>query len=102
MINRLLKARARLRRNDDGIAIVMVIGVSMVLMILVTVALGVSLSGMTKSKTDESWNAAITAAYAGIEDYKSKIANDNSYYRYGNSSAPFSTGSSLVAPPTAG
>ena len=99
MINRLLNARARLRRNDDGIAIVMVIGVSMVLMILVTVALGVSLSGMTKSKTDENWNGAITAAYAGIEDYKSKIANDNSYYRYGNPAAPFSAGSTLSPPP---
>ncbi|MGV8886077.1 MAG: hypothetical protein ACOH1T_10900 [Microbacteriaceae bacterium] len=99
MITRLLNARARLRANDDGIAIVMVIGISMVLMILVTVALGVSLSGMTKSKTDESWNAAITAAYAGIEDYKSKIANDNSYYRYGNTAAPFSSGSTLSAPP---
>lgn len=101
MITRLMNARARVRRNDDGVAIVMVIGISMVLMILVTVALGLGISGMSKSKTDENWNAAITAAYAGIEDYKSKIANDNSYYRYGNTSAPFSTDSSLVAPPIA-
>jgi hypothetical protein len=98
---RLYKARLKVARsNDEGIAIVMVLGISMVLMILLTVALSVSLSAMTTSKTDESWNGAIAAAYAGIEDYKSKIANDNSYYRYGNSAAPFSAGSSLSAPPT--
>lgn len=94
----LTQARLRLKKNDEGIAIVMVIGISMILMLLVTVALGVSLSAMTKSKSDETWNAAITAAYAGIEDYKSKIAADNSYYRYGNPLAPFSAGSSLLAP----
>ena len=101
MIAALNNARIRLAKNDEGIALILVMGVSMVLVLLITVALGVSLSGMTKSKTDESTSAAIAAAYAGIEDYKSKIANDNSYYRYGNTSAPFSSGSALVAPPLA-
>ncbi len=87
--------KLRLARGEEGIAIVMVIGISMVLMLLVTVALGVSLSGMTKSKTDENINGAIAAAYAGIEDYKSKIANDNNYYRYGNPASLFSKGDPL-------
>lgn len=94
-MKRIHEARIRLRGDDAGIAMVMVIGISMVLMILVTVGVGVSLSGVVKSKTDESWNAAIAAAYAGVEDYKSKLANDNSYYQYGNTAAPFSAGSTL-------
>lgn len=101
-------ARIRLHKNDDGIAMVMVIGISVVLLLLVTVALGVSVSGMRKSKTDESISAAMAAAYAGVEDYKSKIANDNSYYRYGNKLAAFGNPappapktSNLLPPPVA-
>ena len=93
---RLTALKLRLAKGDDGIAIIMVIGISLVLMLLVTVALGVSLSGMTKSKNDERVNGAIAAAYAGIEDYKSKIANDNNYYRYGNPASLFSKGNPAV------
>lgn len=99
MITRIANARLRLRRNDDGIAMVMVIGISTILLMMVTVALGVALSTMKVSKTDETWNGAIAAAYAGIEDYKSRLANDSSYYRYGNSTSAFSAGSTLTAPP---
>lgn len=97
---RLKNLRLRLihQGREDGIAIILVIGVSLVLMLLVTVALGVSLSGMTKAKTDEGWNGAITAAYAGVDDYKSKIANDNSYYRFGNPASDFSATSHVTLP----
>ena len=101
MISRLAKARIRLVRDEEGIALALVIGVSTVLLLLVTVALSAALSTLKTSKSDESWNGAIAAAYAGIEDYKSKLANDSGYYRYGNTSAPFSSGSILTAPPQA-
>jgi hypothetical protein len=89
-------------RDDEGIALVIVIGISVVLLLLVTVALNASLSAVKTSKSDESWNGAIAAAYAGIEDYKSKLANDSGYYRYGNSSSQFtiSSGSNVTAPST--
>ncbi len=90
-INRL---RVRLAKADEGIAMVMVIAISLILMLLVTVAVGSALSGFTKSRSDQNWNAAIAAAYAGIEDYKAKIADDNRYYLYGNPSSPYSTANS--------
>ena len=98
---RILNARVRSLRGraDEGIAMVMVLGISVVLMLLVSVALGVSLSGMIKSKTDETWNGAVAAAYAGIDDYKSKLANDAAYTQYGNPAAPFSAGAPVVLPP---
>ena len=99
MISRIAKARIRLAREDEGVALVIVIGISVVLLLLVTFTLNAALSTMKTSKSDESWNAAIAAAYAGIEDYKSKLANDSGYYRYGNPSAPFSSGSIVALPP---
>jgi hypothetical protein len=93
---RRLKLRLPGARDDEGIAMAMVIGISAVLMLLLTFTLSVSMSGVVKAKTDENWNGAIAAAYAGIEDYKSRIADDNTYYRTGNASAAFSVGSDFA------
>ncbi|MEN0085385.1 MAG: hypothetical protein AAGC66_11525 [Leifsonia sp.] len=83
-------------QNEDGLALPMVMIIGMVLLLLVSVMTATTLSGSIKSAGDSNWNAAIAAAYAGIEDYQSKLANDNTYQQYGNSSAPFSGGSSFT------
>ncbi|MDP9028795.1 MAG: hypothetical protein M3N46_14805 [Actinomycetota bacterium] len=49
-----------------------------------------------KTNTDENQNAALSAAYAGIEEYQSRLSNDSTYYTYGNPSAPFSASSSAL------
>ncbi|MDR6610629.1 hypothetical protein [Leifsonia sp. 1010] len=73
---------------------VMIIG--MVLLLLVSTMAATTLSGTVKSSSDSDWNAAMSAAYAGIEDYQSKLANDNTYQQYGNSTSLFSAGSSFT------
>ncbi len=90
--------KLRLRKEQDGVALVVVIAVASVLLVLVTVAVSTALSGVVKARSDQSWNSAIAAAYAGVEDYKSKISNNSSYYRYGNPAAPFSSTSSVTLP----
>ncbi len=95
---RLIKARAARARGDEGIAIILVIGVAAVLILLATMALSFSLSGVVKAKNDQDWNAAMSAAYAGVEDYKSKLANDNTYQQYGNPAAAFSASSTVTLP----
>lgn len=97
-MKRFTNLKLRLRKEQDGIALIVVIAVASVLLIMVTIAVSSALSGVVKARTDQSWNSAIAAAYAGIEDYKSKISNDSSYYRYGNPLAPFSAGSSVTLP----
>jgi hypothetical protein len=77
-------------RRDEGLALIVVIGIAAVLSVLVTTALSVSLGGLVKARADQDWNGAIAAAYAGVDEYKSKLANDNTYMRYGNPDAPFS------------
>ena len=89
-------------RGDDGIALATVVGMSVVLMLLVTSALTFSVSTMTKAKSDEESNAAMSAAYAGISDYQARLTNDNTYQKYGDPVAPFSraTGSTTLSLPT--
>ncbi|WP_235493255.1 hypothetical protein [Leifsonia sp. Leaf336] len=74
----------------------MVLIIGMVLLLLVSVMAASTLSGTVKSAGDSNWNAAMSAAYAGIEDYQAKLANDNTYQQYGNSTAPFSAGSTFT------
>lgn len=87
----------RLRRDDAerGIALASVIGLGMVLLLLSVTMVAVAVSGSQKSRTDSDWNAAIAAAYAGVEDYKSKLANNNAYSQYGARVTSFSTGSTF-------
>ncbi|GAA4266395.1 hypothetical protein [Frondihabitans peucedani] len=105
---RLLRARfARrllrvVRAGDDerGMALATVVILGTVLMLMSGIIVSVSVSGAQKSDYDADWNAAGAAAYAGVEDYQSKLANDNSYSQYGalgNSvSNPFSAGSTFL------
>ncbi|WP_286345930.1 hypothetical protein [Frondihabitans sucicola] len=48
------------------------------------------MSGLVKSNGDQDSAAALAAAYAGIEDYQSRLANDNTYQQYGNAASTFS------------
>ncbi|MBF0672656.1 MAG: hypothetical protein IR160_08730 [Salinibacterium sp.] len=104
---RLLHARLRaLRRNDEGIAMVTVIGITSVLVLLVVAATATVLGSQRKSVDDSDWNAALAAAYAGIDEYQNRISDEPSYVKYGNPASEFSnpSGSStstVQLPPTA-
>ncbi len=91
----------RLNKNEDGMALAIVIGIAAVLFVVTMTALTYSMSTLTKAATDTNGDAATAAAYAGVSDYESRLTNDNTYQKYGDPTAPFSvlTGStSLVLP----
>jgi hypothetical protein len=95
--------RARQLRGEEGMALAVVIGIVAVLMITTLSALTFSVSSITKASTDVNADAATAAAYAGVSDYEARLTNDNTYEKYGDSTAPFSvaTGSTTLAlPPT--
>jgi Tfp pilus assembly protein PilX len=88
------------RRSDDGFAMIMVMGIGLVILILVTAAVSVSVSDMLKSRGDQNWAAAESAAYAGVSDYESKLSNSNTYYLYGNPASSFSPANTVTMPAT--
>jgi hypothetical protein len=96
-----LRTLARsLRTREDGVALPTVFGLALVMLIMLGGAMTVSTRGILKTNTDEDFNAALAAAYAGIEEYQSRLANDSNYQKFGNPAAPFSlsSASSLSLP----
>ncbi len=91
----------RLRHSDDsGYVLAVVIGLGLVMLLMVATTLTMTTSGEQKSNTDTDWNAALAAAYAGVEDYKSRVENDSSYARFGNPSDPYTASSTGISLPT--
>ncbi|KPG86988.1 hypothetical protein [Frigoribacterium sp. RIT-PI-h] len=86
--------------REGGMAMAIVLIFGMVLVIMAATALTVATSGLKKSAADQDWVGALAAAYAGVEEYQARLANDNSYQQYGDANAPFSkaTGSKLTLP----
>jgi Tfp pilus assembly protein PilX len=86
----LRKARLRLRAAQDGIAMVMVIGVGSVMTLLIISAIALSLGSQNKADNDEDWNGALAAAFAAIEEYQSRLSEEPGYVQYGNPQSEFS------------
>ncbi|MEZ5189581.1 MAG: hypothetical protein R2717_00950 [Schumannella sp.] len=74
-------------------ALPVVIGLGLAMLLLVAGSMSVAVSNIKKADTDEDWAGALAAAYAGVEEYQSRLANDATYQKYGNPSAPFTNGS---------
>ncbi len=91
--------------EETGAALVVVLALSITMLILLTAALSFSISGVKVAHKDSDQTAALAAAYAGIDEYTSRLSNDSLYQRYGNKLAPFTiaTGSAgtVTLPPAA-
>lgn len=98
----LRRLRLRLHAAQEGIAMVMVIGVGSVMTLLIVSAIALSVGSQNKSADDQDWNAALAAAYAGIEEYQSRLSEEPGYVQYGNPASDFSSGSlsNVSLPPT--
>jgi Tfp pilus assembly protein PilX len=94
---RLGRRWARVRHDGErGVALITVIGLGAVLLILSATMVSVAIGGTRASRSDSDFNAAIAAAYAGVEDYQSKLANDNTYTQYGTKATEFSKTSTFT------
>lgn len=82
--------------RERGVALILVIGIGALITALITTAIVVAVNGTRAARDDVSWQGALSAAYAGIEEYKSRLAADPGYIRYGNRTAAFSAGSTLI------
>jgi len=87
--------------RDRGIALPVALGLGMVMLVLVAGGMAVATNGVTKTDTDENWQGALSAAYAGVSEYQSRLANDSTYYKFGNPASAFSaTSASLITLPS--
>ncbi|HCK79468.1 MAG TPA: hypothetical protein DHW34_05575, partial [Actinobacteria bacterium] len=84
MMRHLRSARAAWYRRlhgvggDEGIAMVMVMGVIIVMSLLLAATFAYALAVEPQARRDQDWNGALAAAQAGVDDYVAKLnANDN-------------------------
>ncbi|GAA2047317.1 phage holin family protein [Leifsonia soli] len=102
----LLRTRIALLRQerDRGVALAMVVGIASVLLLLISVTMTFSVSGLVRSNHDADWDAAMSAAFAGVADYQGRLTNDPSYQQYGNPASTFTiangSATSVALPPT--
>lgn len=101
----LIRRLQRRIADEAGAALVVVLALSITMLILITAALSFSLSGVKTAHNDSDSTAALAAAYAGIDEYSSRLSNDSRYQGYGNPDSPFTiaTGSedTVALPPAA-
>lgn len=95
----MMRRLAAHRRDDEGVAMVMVIGIASVLAALLVAGIAYSMDSLRAARNTQDWNAALAAAYAGIEEYQSRLANDTGYFQYGNPASTFSNPPPGVTPP---
>ncbi|QGQ19372.1 hypothetical protein GC089_09185 [Cellulomonas sp. JZ18] len=98
-LSRLLRTPADER--ERGAALILVLGITVLVSGLVVAAIAYATGAARQSQRDQTWNAALAAAYAGVEEYESRLAADLTYFSYGNPAAPFSATSTVKLPPAA-
>ncbi|HEX4401906.1 MAG TPA: hypothetical protein VHZ98_11305 [Galbitalea sp.] len=95
-----LASRIARSEREGGFALPLVLSISIVLALLMVTAISSSVSGLQTTYTDQDSTAALAAAYAGVDEYESRLAGDSSYGQYGNPNSVFTkaTGSTVIAP----
>jgi len=67
---------------------VMLLG--MVLTLVLVAAMGYAVSSQPLARRDQDWNAALAAAQAGVDDYRYRLQQDDTYYQWSSSNPPTS------------
>lgn len=83
--------RTRLRpeaRDESGIALVAVIILSAILMAMVGATATLAVNSLDNSKRDQDWNAALSAAEAGLDDYLYRLNRDSEYWQFNAANLP--------------
>lgn len=67
--------------QDEGAALVLVVGSMLVLAMFAFVALSYTVAGQRLARRDQDYNAAMAAAQSGVEDFISRLNRSSSYGR---------------------
>lgn len=74
----------RLREDGErGVVMVTVLLLSMIMLLIVAGTMAYALGSQPLSRRDQDWNAALSAAEAGLDDYLFRLNENDQYYLYG-------------------
>jgi Tfp pilus assembly protein PilX len=77
-VNRLRRVRAG---NDEGFAMVLVIGFGLVLTLIVATLSEYTLMSVKTSRHDQHFHSSLAAAQAGVDDYLARLNQNNTYWQ---------------------
>ncbi len=80
--------RSSTRRDERGLATIVVMIMGLVLSLLAAAVLDFSQRSETASRHDQSWNGALAAAEAGIDDYLFRLNENANYWQYNAGNLP--------------
>ena len=87
----------RMRRGDErGVALIAVLVSTTVLSLLATAVVSYGVGSQNISRHDQDWNAALSAAEAGVDDYLFRLNENSSYWLYSSSNLPSPTNVALT------
>lgn len=69
----------RMRTDERGVAMIMVLGMISILTVVVAAALSYAANVAPRTSRDEHWQAALAAAQAGVDDYLAKLNRNDAY-----------------------
>ena len=79
-----LARRIDAARRDDGVAIILVVGVGMIVSMLLLTLTAYTILSVTHSRREQDTQAALSAAQAGVDDYLARLNADNTYWQNPN------------------
>ena len=86
------------RSGVNSALLLTVLGIAAFLTLIMFAATGFAINQVKQVRDDQDWNAALAAAQAGVDEYISRLNSDGTYWRFGNPSSPYSTGSTMTLP----
>ena len=73
----------RLRKDaEEGVVLVTVLLLTMIMLIIVAGTMAYAVGSQNVSRRDQDWNAALSAAEAGLDDYLFRLNENDQYYLY--------------------
>jgi type II secretory pathway pseudopilin PulG len=78
----------RIDNDERGMALITVILVMFVLLAITTAYLSYSSGAEPLARRDQDWNAALSAAEGGIDDYIFRLNQNPAYWRYSSTNLP--------------
>ncbi len=83
-----MSARPGRRHDERGVALITILIALGVLLALAVTVLEFASSSRTISRHDQSWNAALNAAEAGVDDYLFHLNENSNYSEYDDTNPP--------------
>jgi len=84
----MIRKLVRGRRDEEGFALIGVLLGTLALLTLTVATVAYGVGSQNVSRRDQDWNAALSAAEAGIDDYIFRLNANGNYWQYSVSNPP--------------